>query len=417
MGMQMRNVFRRALCMVPLAFGLSFADAIPVGALSASGAQARDQQLREIRDVMRGGRGGFLDLGFNYTPLPTQLPLESPYGEHEGFAFKQHVAGFGSGEVARNTQLGALLWFERSGWDGEDFFVLPQYNDFSHVASLTTWGLTLTQARYDVTFAGGMQHYNVEHVGDVYPEESDSLLYSWAHLRWNHFSVQGNFYRSNVRFLRLSLDLESRLVYGGYSKGLLTYLPNIDLTVYNKSADKFSADTYRMNWEQNLYGQILYAEVSYDFPDDGFHSAALKYYPDASRMVAFEATCIRRNKKIDGTDDLLWGGGIEFPFVRFAYNSSYDYENFFHAKGTFIVEFQFNLAAIDGFLFARGGTRSAPLETITIEKKNKDKMPEGDNLIHLNPSDASTSVGNKPKTLEATGIRYEKSGNENGGKQ
>ena len=84
MGMQMRNVFRRALCMVPLAFGLSFADAIPVGALSASGAQARDQQLREIRDVMRGGRGGFLDLGFNYTPLPTQLPLESPYGEHSG---------------------------------------------------------------------------------------------------------------------------------------------------------------------------------------------------------------------------------------------------------------------------------------------------------------------------------------------
>ena len=412
MGMQMRKVVKRALCILPMAFGLSVADAVPLAAFSETGSYSRDQQLLEIRDVMRGGRGGFLDLGFNYTPLASQLPLESPYGEHEGYAFRQHVAGFGSGAVTRQSQLGALLWFERSGWDGEDFFVYPKYNAFSHVASTTTWGLTYTHIKHDVTFAGGMQHYNVEHVGDVYPEESDSLLYSWAHLRWNHFSVQGNFYRSNVRFLRLSLDLESRLVYGGYSKGLLTYLPNIDLTVYNKSADKFSADTYRMNWEQNLYGQILYAEVSYDFPDDGFHSAALKYYPDASRMVAFEATCIRRNKKIDGTDDLLWGGGIEFPFVRFAYNSSYDYENFFHAKGTFIVEFQFNLASIDGFLFARGGTRSAPLETIKVEKKNKDLPPEGDGLIHLNPSDASTSVGSgKTKTLEATGIRYEKSGN------
>ena len=354
--------------------------------------------------------------GFNYLPLPSQTPLESPYGEHDGFAFRHHFAGFGSGEVAKHTQLGALLWFERSGWDGEDFFLFPQYNDFSHVSSMTTWGLTFTQTKYDVSLAGGMQHYNVERIGDVYPEENDSLLYSWAHLRWGHLSLQGNFHRSDVRFLRLSLDLESRFVYGGSARGILTYLPNVDVTVYNRSADRFSADNYRVNWEQNLYGQILYAEVSYDFPDNGFHSAALKYYPDPSRMVAFEATCIRRDKEIDGTDDLLWGGAVEFPFVRFAYNSSYEYENFFHAKGTFIVEFQFNLAAIDGFLFARGGTRSAPLETINIEKKNKDNPPEGDGLIHLNPSDASTSIGNKPKTLEATGIRYEKSGGNEGGR-
>ena len=357
-----------------------------------------------------------MDVGFNYLPLPSQTPLESPYGEHDGFAFRHHFAGFGSGEVAKHTQLGALLWFERSGWDGEDFFLFPQYNDFSHVSSMTTWGLTFTQTKYDVSLAGGMQHYNVERIGDVYPEENDSLLYSWAHLRWGHLSLQGNFHRSDVRFLRLSLDLESRFVYGGSARGILTYLPNVDVTVYNRSADRFSADNYRVNWEQNLYGQILYAEVSYDFPDDGFHSAALKYYPDPSRMVAFEATCIRRDKEIDGTDDLLWGGAVEFPFVRFAYNSSYEYENFFHAKGTFIVEFQFNLAAIDGFLFARGGTRSAPLETINIEKKNKDNPPEGDGLIHLNPSDASTSIGNKPKTLEATGIRYEKSGGNEGGR-
>lgn len=412
----MRKILGRALCLLSLAASFSIADAIPAGALSAGASQTRDQQLREIRDVMRGGRGGFLDVGFNYLPLPSQTPLESPYGEHDGFAFRHHFAGFGSGEVAKHTQLGTLLWFERSGWDGEDFFLFPQYNDFSHVSSMTTWGLTFTQTKYDVSLAGGMQHYNVERIGDVYPEENDSLLYSWAHLRWGHLSLQGNFHRSDVRFLRLSLDLESRFVYGGSARGILTYLPNVDVTVYNRSADRFSADNYRVNWEQNLYGQILYAEVSYDFPDDGFHSAALKYYPDPSRMVAFEATCIRRDKEIDGTDDLLWGGAVEFPFVRFAYNSSYEYENFFHAKGTFIVEFQFNLAAIDGFLFARGGTRSAPLETINIEKKNKDNPPEGDGLIHLNPSDASTSIGNKPKTLEATGIRYEKSGGNEGGR-
>lgn len=410
--MQLQKILKRISWVLPFAVSFAVADAIPVNALSAGGAQTRDQQLREIRDVMRGGRGGFIDFGFNYVPVSTQLPLETPYGEHDGFAFRHHIAGFGSGEVAKNYELGALLWFERSGWDGEDFFFFPQYNDFSHVASMTTWGLTLTQRKADVTVAGGMQHYNVEHVGNIYADESDSLLYSWAHLRWKRISLQGDFYRSRVRFLRLSLDFESRLIYGGSSSGITTYLPNVDFTVYNESPDHFKADRYRMNWEQNLFKQILYAEATFDFPDDGFRSAALKYYPDASRMVAFEATCVRRNKSFDGSDDLLWGGAVEFPFIRFGYNSSYEYENFFHAKGTFLVEIQFNLASIDGFLFARGGTKSAPIETIKLDTKNKDKAPEGDGLIHLKKSDIPNSDGST-KTLEAKGVRYEKS---NGGK-
>ena len=65
MVMLMRKIFGRALCLLSLATGLALADAIPTGALSAGSAQTRDQQLREIRDVMRGGRGGFLDVGFN----------------------------------------------------------------------------------------------------------------------------------------------------------------------------------------------------------------------------------------------------------------------------------------------------------------------------------------------------------------
>lgn len=383
-----------------VSFGMAFADAIPADALAAGSAQIRDQQLREIRDVLRGGRGGFIDLGFNYVPLATQTPLKSQYGEHEGYAFRHHVAGFGSGEVAKNVHVGALLWLERSGWDGEDFIALPQYNNFSHIGSVATWGLTFTQTELNTTVALGMQHYNVERVGNVFEDEKDSLLYSWAHLRWGNFSLQADFNKTNVRFLRLSMDLESRLVYGGKAGGILTYLPNVDVALYNESDSKFSADKYKLNWEQNLYDQVLYAEASFVFPDVGFRSAALKFYPDPSRMVAFEASCIRRNKDLDRSEDLLWGGAIEFPFVRVGYNSSYEYDNFFHAKGTFIVEVQFNLASIDGFLFARGGTRSAPLETIKIDKKNKD-TPQSSDGIQLNQS------GNS-KTLEASGVRFEK---------
>ena len=100
--------------------GFVFADAINPSDLSKGGAVARDQQLSEIRDIMRGGRGGYLDIGFHYLPFRTQTPLQSEYGKHDGYAFRHHAAVFGSGEVAPDKHLGMLLWL---GWRG--FFLRP----------------------------------------------------------------------------------------------------------------------------------------------------------------------------------------------------------------------------------------------------------------------------------------------------
>lgn len=387
--------------------GAALADGIKPEALAKDGAVTRDRHLTEIRDIMRGGRGGYIDFGFYYTPSPDQLPLESEYGEHDGFAFNQHFAGFGAGEVAKGRHMGALLWFDRSGWDGEDFLFFPRYNDFSLQRSVVTWGLTFTDARMDWTIAGGMQHQNLEHRGKVYPYEDDSLAYSWAHLRWSKFSAQANFYRTDWRLFRFSLDLESRSIYGGKKSGPLTYLPNVSLAMYNAD-DESDVDSMRVTWEQNLYKQQLYVETSFDImPDANFHSAALKFFPDPSRMIGFEATCLNRVRKkqlsddlVEAENDFLWGGAIDFLFARFAYNAAYDYENFFGAKGTFLVEFKFNLATIDGWLFNRGASRSAPMETDIV--KQYDKKASSNEITPIGSGKGS------PKTIEAKGIRYEK---------
>ena len=390
--------------------GYALADGIKPEALAKDGAVTRDRHLTEIRDIMRGGRGGYIDFGFYYTPTSSQLPLDSKYGEHDGFAFNHHFAGFGAGEVGKNRHMGALLWYDRSGWDGEDFLFFPQYNEFSLQRSVVTWGLTFADANLDWTIAAGMQHQNLEHRGKIYPHEDDSLAYSWAHLRWSKLSAQANFYRTDWRLFRFSLDLESRAVYGGKKSGLLTYLPNVSLAMYNAD-DEGDIDSMRVTWEQNLYNQQLYAEVAIDLNDTWFHSAALKFYPDPSRMIGFEATCLNRvrhkqlsDDMVEGVNDLLWGGAIDLLFARFAYNAAYDYENFFGAKGTFLVEFKFNLASIDGWLFNRGAARSAPMETGVVKPFDKNKYSE------ITPLNANSA----PKTIEAKGIRYEKVGGSTG---
>ncbi|PWJ65729.1 hypothetical protein SAMN05720473_103133 [Fibrobacter sp. UWB15] len=404
----MQFVLKSALISLVLV-GVVLADGIKPYALANDGAVTRDRHLSEISDIMRGGRGGYIDFGFYYTPSREQLPLESLYGEHDGFAFNHHFAAFGAGEVAKNRHMGALLWFDRSGWDGEDFFLFPQYNDFGLQRSVVTWGLTFTDARMNWTLAAGMQHQNLEHRGKIYPYESDSLAYSWAHLRFSKLSAQANFYRTDWRLFRVSLDLESRAIYGGRKSGPLTYLPNVSLSMYNTD-DESDLDSMRITWEQNLYAQQLYAEVSADLMSDSwFHSAALKFYPDPSRMIGFEATCLRRDKRkveedrVEVEDDWLWGGAIDLLFARFAYNAAYDYDNFFGAKGTFLVEFKFNLTTIDGWLFNRGAARSAPMETDIIKQYDK-KTDSGE----ITPIGAGKGA---PKTIEAKGIRYEKAEN------
>ena len=158
-----------------------------------------------------------------------------------------------------------------------------------------------------------------------------------------------------------------------------------------------------MNWEQNLYKQVLYAEASFDFPDDGFRSASLKYYADPSRMIAFEASCVRRHERA-GASDLLWGGSVDILFVRLGYNSAFDYENMFHAKGTFIAEIKFQIGSVERNFFGRGAAKAAPMETTQSQFDMKKFMKSYAEQNQGKPT--IDAQGNK--VLHAKGIRYEK---------
>ena len=399
----MKYELKKILLLLTFAAGAVFADPIPTDALTQGGLVMRDRQLRDIGLVMRGGRGGFIDIGYTYTPSSGQLQLKSKYGVHDGFAFRHHYGIFGSWVLDSISHFGFLTWFDRSGWDSQDFFFFPHYGKFAHISSALTWGFSYTNTKLNYTAAIGMQHQNLELAGSrVYPNESDSLLFYWAHARYKNVSFQGSFYRGTFQTLRLSLDLESRELYGGAGSGFKTYLPNVNATIYRRKSGDDDDNFIRLNWEQNLYKQILYSDVTFDFPDYGFRSAILKYYPDPSRMIGFEASCLRRHER-SGAKDLLWGGAIDFLFIRLGYNSAFDYENMFHAKGTFIAEIKFQIGSVERKFFGRGATKAAPMETTQSQFDIKKFMK---NRAEQNQSQpAIDSDGHK--VLHAKGIRYE----------
>ena len=399
----MKYELKKILLLLTFAAGAVFADPIPTEALTQGGLVMRDRQLRDIGLVMRGGRGGFIDIGYTYTPSSGQLQLKSKYGVHDGFAFRHHYGIFGSWVLDSISHFGFLTWFDRSGWDSQDFFFFPHYGTFAHISSALTWGFSYTNTKLNYTAAIGMQHQNLELAGSrVYPNESDSLLFYWAHARYKNVSFQGSFYRGTFQTLRLSLDLESRELYGGAGSGFKTYLPNVNATIYRRKSGDDDDNFIRLNWEQNLYKQILYSDVTFDFPDYGFRSAILKYYPDPSRMIGFEASCLRRHER-SGAKDLLWGGAVDFLFIRLGYNSAFDYENMFHAKGTFIAEIKFQIGSVERKFFGRGATKAAPMETTQSQFDIKKFMK---NRAEQNQSQP-TIDSDGHKVLHAKGIRYE----------
>ena len=402
----MRNFFKVVLLLAVVA-GVAFADPIPTEDLTQGGLVMRDRQLRDIGLVMRGGRGGFIDIGYTFTPSSEQLQLKSKYGVHDGFAFRHHYGIFGSWVLDSNSHLGFLTWFDRAGWDTQDFFFFPHYGKPAHISSALTWGFSYTNTSYDFTAVLGLQHQNLEAASSrYYGHESDSLLFYWAHARYKNLSFQGSFYRNTFQTLRLSLDLESRALYGGVSSGFKTYLPNVNATIYRRKSGDDDDNFMRLNWEQNLYKQIIYADVSYDFPDGGFHSATLKFYTDPSRlMIGLEASCVRRNVR-PGFKDLLWGGAIEFFVLRLGYNAAYEYDNLFHAKGTFIAEIHLNLGSLDGNFFGRGASQAAPMETTKKQFDMRKFMKS-----YAEQNQGKTMVDSEGhKVIEAKGIRYEKVG-------
>ena len=400
----MQRKLNEILLLLVLAVGAVFADPIPTEALTQGGLVMRDRQLRDIGLVMRGGRGGFFDIGYTYTPSSEQLQLKSKYGVHDGFAFRHHYGIYGSWVLDSISHFGFLTWFDRAGWDSQDFFFFPHYGKFAHISSAFTWGFSYTNTKLDYTAAIGLQHQNLELAGSrVYPNESDSLLFYWAHARYKNVSFQGSFYRGTFQTLRLSLDLESRELYGGAGSGIKTYLPNVNATIYRRKTNGDDDNFIRLNWEQNLYKQILYSDVTFDFPDYGFRSAILKYYPDPSRMIGFEASCLRRHER-SGAKDLLWGGSIDLLFLRFGYNSAFDYENMFHAKGTFIAEIKFQIGSVERQFYGRGAAKAAPMETTQSQFDLKKFMK---NRAEQNQGQPTIDTEGR-KVIHAKGIRYEK---------
>ena len=147
---------KTVIATIVLAASTVFADPVDVETIARGGFWMRDNHLRDVGEMLLYSNGSFIDAGLNYTPFSTQLPLRSEFGEHEGFVARQHLSVMASYLLENQSILTALLWFERSGWDGEDFLFVPHYNDFGLIRSVTTWGFAYTSPSSLFSAAAGM---------------------------------------------------------------------------------------------------------------------------------------------------------------------------------------------------------------------------------------------------------------------
>lgn len=370
-----------------------FAGAAPIqsSAVASAGNVTRNAQLEEIGDIIEPGAMAYVSVGTYWFPHPRQTALRSEYGIHDGYAFRQRLGGYFAApfnEFDPDWALGFLWFAERHGFDSEDFLFWPYYGKFSLVRSVQTAGAALSSKKLGLGVVGGIQYSNPEVVSrNIYAAETDSL-YGFGRVFWGPLGVQGSFGDHGWKYAMASLHLESKELNGGVSRGILTYLPNVNVSLY-----RHAMDSTRVTWEQNLYGQMLYGEVTAFVGGYGFYSAALKYYPDPSRIASFDFTCFR-----DSDDEYHFGGGLNIFMLRLAYNHAYDHENLFGTKRSFVVELNLSIGAKDGIFYGKKAAKPAPVQETDLKP--------------LDRKSSSNAIGKTNdegvKEITAKGIRREK---------
>jgi len=334
--------------------------------IHAQAAQSRDGQLREFQQSYAPNYDSYVGLGWVYLPFASQSRLQSPYGLHDGFAFRHRAALLLQNPIDSSAyRIGLAWWIERQGWDQEDFLALAPYKDYGLVRDIHTAAVMFSDTKRDMGWALGVQYQNPEHVGLIYAPESDSLWW-FTHAMWSRMSLQAVFHRSEWQTLRFNANLADRQLRGGAKNGLGTYWPDLEAAFLRGTEDPL-----HLRVRQNLYSQRVFLDAAYR-PVLGKQAAfTLQLYPDASELLGLELGAIRT---MEG--DWRFGGDLEMPLFRVGYNAPRDAEELFDAHGTWILEFHISLGAIaQESIFRRNAPRPAPMETDV--KINRSKPVRG----------------------------------------
>ena len=314
-------------------------------------------QLLDFQNAARPEYNAYLTAGIIYLPLPSQSALSTEWGIHNGFAFRQRLGIWLTdnfdGKGSRGFRFGFGWFGERQGWDNEDFLFVPHRGDFSQVNQVHTWGLTIADSSRHLLFGGGLQYLNAR----------DESLRWWLLGTWSRFSVMPNFHNGDLQFINAQLFLQARELRGN-KNSWQNYLPDLEFSLYSR-------DSVKIFVSQNIFRQKYYLEGAFWARPRDFAYAALKFYPDPSRLLlALEATATKKENS-----DVYFGGGITLPFLRVAYNHTDDYENFFKSRGIWIVEIRLAIGTSGDSFFALKAPKAAPSEVSKSPVKKTNSNP------------------------------------------
>ena len=232
-----------------------------------------------------------------------------------------------------------------------------------------TFGVTLSDSVAAWGVAGGAQWLNVEYVGQGHVPAQDSLRW-WGLAQWGPVSITGLYQGLDWREWRLSLDGQSRPLRGGVGQGIRSYGPDLDLLA--RSGDH---DSLRVEWNQNIYAQKIYLQSAWSVTGQGLLWSMVRFHPDASHLVSFDATYTRPSR-----GGSFVGGGLSLPFIRLAYNHSHDYETLFGARGVWVVELRLAIGSSHDSFFGLDAPQRAPTESVLHKPSTSPKNQDSGDL-------------------------------------
>ncbi|MGL1900816.1 MAG: hypothetical protein OCC49_01680 [Fibrobacterales bacterium] len=310
------------------------------------------EQLVELNSGLPPEAAHYFFVDHYITPSAQSIPLSTPYGEINGYPFKQQIGAAALDTIKkRSWHMGFNYLYARRGWSKKDFLIYSEYENHTEAYSSHMFGFIYTRSKQHFLFnSGAVYQNNVEKSQTLTKHHPSRFLgYSSVHYRGAYATCA---YRTSIEQCHVEIQLHQRPFRG---TGFHQYLPDLSFSYENQGTPSF---LYSL--DQHLYDNKLYATLSASHNDPWFSSGLLTWYFDKGRFLKAELSSF-----LDSNENLQLGGELTILFARLAYNHPKEYRSFMGATQRFAFEIVFHLSSINGPVAPRAIDHSEMTQTTT----------------------------------------------------
>ncbi len=275
---------------------------------------------------------------------PETSPLELENSDIYGYPYAQSIGmSFLSQEEYSGLKFGMSYYFDRTGWENNDFLLLPQKTNWSLDFQSHQLGLLTSFDDYEAILGLGWKYSRSVWRRPDYRQENTN--HQWWFMAKSYVLGFGSQGGTQVHSSLVELDLQRRVERNYWMRDWAQFLPILTYRVaWLDGSPELNAGFFE--WKQKLWSKYFYSRQWFD---NSWQASYLDIFLDESHFFAFHFNAYQSETSVQ------YGVKASLGPLIMGYNDASTYRRFSGLDGVFFVEIGLNIVTLEGLLYQQPG--------------------------------------------------------------